>query len=1180
MEKLYLHKTLKQSSNLLQIESGYWRRAKPEAQNQFLFNYCNYFVIFFRKNPQSPLAPMHTQRFHGKVTAICKGPKFGFEWDSFFAAYPMFIITYSFDETEKFFVMRQKIDLDPLLINPNNLIYFAAINHLIVSCNHGGLGHYILNSIDMNTPIQFVRAIKTLGGVLSIHLIDQKKEIIDYQASSFRFGRFEGDYMFRIYDAALNEIRAINLNGLTQDLGHVYLSLPFLSGTIFICENGPFLFDSDEYPLSRVTTLNFESIFNQIEVEGSEVIDSTVIDWCPIGSDMICLLSETSQLYTVEVKDWTCHKFRDDEFPPSFRNKKIRRIFQLQGGWIFLLCDLHSYIIEVYSDQNLQPPPPMQQMGGQAPPKPNSHAKCFPFEGGLNIKHFLIPKLLSCLLPGLVTYSENMIALLRNGATDKLSQKASEMVLPSNFQATPSGMFTAHDCLVVTFKNGTKFFRFHSQQGKLRIYPIWFNDNSSFDQEETIGFGFIPVGKNVFYIQVLLHYILIINFNNNSPLRYTYNKSDITCRLFAYNEEGFIIFHDGMSATRYILSSSATTEPFFDEYLFSIQMDNAQVTCVALPTYAVKIFTKRQMSVMSSSSQQMNSDTIPQTTFLIGIFGKPQCFVRIYSFVNCDPVDYAEHVMPCRVLQASYISLTRIILALENGSIVAIRYDPKTKQIHVTNTFQLGEGIPTLSLFDYPGYYPPYVIAANTRTVKIYQKDDIINIASYASMPFSFAQKAAAPFYFSITGKTFYIHKVPQDQQFSSNIIDQHNSPIVSVDPLPDPRAFIVTTKTQVSQISTEEPNSSQQDPVLHKLQQGSSFICACTSYEKKDQKYRSYFFAIIKNNPNQIQPDIQQQQMQQMNQGMGGIPIPPQQQMPQENPTKISPYSLKLIDLDKCVILNAPLNEVFTHLSSYGHYVTCAKDTTLAIFRPVSSIYLECYARNDNVGTSIQAIKFEGSYIFVGDAHFGVLIYHLMDMRLEKVWAQTTHRFVTSIGLYPFSMTYLISSGDRTGNVCLYQAPKPFTSPSPSFNFNVGEPISCTSIYFDPSAHPVLYYSTIAGGIGGFLLIRKDLFPQRKTPDWLKVNLFDLSFIEKRIIALLKELIGVDPYEYKNQISPSSSVIDMDIVEFFSYLNPSRQEKIASELNELHVKEEINIIVTALSIKDLIAQMKLYFIK
>ena len=132
MEKHFLHKTLQRSANLLQVENGYWI-PNNDFQNQFLMNYYTFFSIYSLKKGQMPLRTIITQSFYGKVAAIAKGPQTNNKLDTFFAAYPTFLILYSFDESEKLFTRQQKFDLDPILINPNNLYFFEETKLLVVS---------------------------------------------------------------------------------------------------------------------------------------------------------------------------------------------------------------------------------------------------------------------------------------------------------------------------------------------------------------------------------------------------------------------------------------------------------------------------------------------------------------------------------------------------------------------------------------------------------------------------------------------------------------------------------------------------------------------------------------------------------------------------------------------------------------------------------------------------------------------------------------------------------------------------------------------------------------------------------------------------------------------------------------------------------------------------------------
>ena len=1162
MEKHFLHKTLQRSANLLQVENGHWIR--PDWQNQFLMNFFTYFSIFYRKNDQTPLKPMITQNFYGKVAAICKGPQTEKNIDTFFAAYPMFLIQYAWDENEKLFTRQQKLDLDPILINPSNLFFFSEVQLLVVSCNHGGLGKYKVNTENIRYPLELEQAKKTTGAVLSTHLMNRNDQI--------SFARLESNFQFRIYEVpSLVETRCINLTGLA--FGNVYMTLPFNDGTIFICENGPFLFDSDEYSLSRITTLDFQSPNNLLDLSNrtSDIIDSPVIDWCNLGSD-ICLLSQNSKLYRVGAEFWTCKQFVDEKFDKDSRYRKIRRVFHLHDNWVILLNDLESYIIDLSADSQLQQN--QMQMGNQMYMRSQMRRSYFIFESGLNYRGLSVTKSPS-LIPSFLTYNETKISLLRSGSSDRTSPPYKNFIF-SNAQDIPIRLFTVNDMMVISFKNESKLYHFGIHLPKFELDQKH-HDNFK-EGIETVGFGHVSFKDRDYYVQAATNGIFLTNFITNEGY-----GSEKHCKLFSSNEEGFIAFHNYHDATLYVVKFQEP--PNFIETTISFQPP-LEVSCVALPSTNVTKWTNEMMKQKGDKSE------IPQT-LLIGIcetnnsISSYRYFIRIFSFENFDFTVYAEHLMPSKVIQACYLSLTRILLVLQDKSIVAIRYDCSDQNrptIQVTNTFTIGEGIPNLSLFDYPEFHIIFALATNSRTVKMSFKNDTLVVQPIATMPFSLVQKASPYYFFSVTGKTFYLHKFIQESPFAYVSIDPDPSEhiettVISAEFISkDPRAFIVTTARQINLISTED--NDQQDPRIAKLPETSSYVCSCLYKEKYESTngadYREFIFAIIKNNFNSSMPD---QMMQQMQQGMGSAQtIPPGQSV-----LETSPYTIRMIDLGKGELYDTPLNECYNIIAAYNRRPVCAHDTTLALFRHTSSSrFLECLIRSDNIGTCIQALKFESTYVFVGDANLGILIYNTSNYSFEKIWAEPTHRLITSINIFNYSYQYLISSGDREGNITLYflQPAKSCFSVTTCYSFNVGEPISSSVMYNEQNSHSIIYYATIAGGIGGFLCLRKNLFPQMKTPDWLRVNLLDLAFIEKKIAAYLTEVIGINPYEFKNKTIPSSSVIDMDIIELYMRMPEIRQTQISNELNGLHEEEKINVKTTAKTVSDIISQMKLYFVK
>ena len=1086
MDVHFLHKTIRQSSNLQQVVCGTWLQYnKTPTPKQSIFVYQNHFVVYL-VSPEKPdfSRPYYLQKFFGKVSYVCLGPKFR-DLDSFFAAYNSFIILYSYDDKERFFTSKLKINLDKILIRPNLLYYNFMTSELVVSCNHGGMGKYSISfcgSDDSSqTTSNLIFSEKSTGAVLS-SFISHDKVLV----------RIEGGYYFKMYDL-MTMMTITNIPLIDPNMRDtVMLALPYNNGAAFIYGSGNILYASDEFPLSKIETIDFLK----------NPIDSPIIDWCEYDESSVLLLTMKSKLYIMNDR-WQFLPFKDFQVP---LNKNFIRIIQYAPKQILMISTGNkSYIC-------------CGQYIGR-------------FETAVGQRGLATTRYDETHIPSFITYGNTEVTLNRVGVQ---GQSFIKRQLPidgiTGMYTVPLSKNPKDICGYIVFSCRTRsslFYYFKSPQQSIVFQlagPSSMNDpqmsggtqyiqRDFIENAPTIGFGVISSDKDSF-IQATPEGLNIFSSERK-------NFTSISnCKLFTSTARQILVF--GNDGKYYEFTAEGLKpnnfpvegDPRFAA--FSTDVNSKQESCYFSVVLAKKV-----------NGEQTRD------------------FISVYKCENFDHLNHADIPMLYQVSSMCWALHNKIIVGLENGSVVILRFDPLSMSITAANNYSLGRGpVSVVNVFSAPG--TDVVITYNTRAAKITLRNEALTVTPIFTVRYCYVAKLAFRLYAAISGKLFYVYPVnsletelttfqiqakiellQKVQPQLQGMQGMQGMPVPLPTDLPDNRNYTVVN---VEYVNTSKDRSDQK--TVYITTKSNIFVESPDYFAGGADN--ATLFTVAPSEVIVASVFIR---------GQNDTIIALVHDLSQEPRRCFA----RVIRLDKSSITETLIDKMYTHIAVSGNSIFMAAGTTLALYMLTPEMKLSCYSRIDNVGTNIVCLK-ASFYAIIGDENCGMMMYKINEkFQLECVFKEQMHRSITSLFCTGKIMAI---TGDRAGNVSIYQSRKESkVLMNMVLNFNAGAPITGCSIFNCPG-QPIMLYTTITGEVGSFILCREFRNFQIQSS-----NLYLLAAIIKKISAVLLQLTKIDIFESMNQMIPMTSVLDLDIASIYAQLSNDKRTFIFNELK----KDELN---------------------
>lgn len=268
---MYLHRTIRQSNNLIGIQPGMWIPSQGDSiPQQYLFNcYTKVCVFYLQEFGESKvrLQKMFTQPMMSKFKCICKGPSFSEsendrKLDTFYALRENDIIQYVYSKAENLFVVISRICLPAVLISSEFIFWSAekdtSKSHLVISAFHGGLGIFEFS------------ASKKANLIFS----DKSNIVLNCFATDDSIIRLEGGGKIYKYNIRKSDNKVL-LNSKDESLD---ISMTFVfNGCLGFCKKNKIIINNNTYTLSNN--------------------DEIVLDCSVVNESLVILLTDKGNLY-------------------------------------------------------------------------------------------------------------------------------------------------------------------------------------------------------------------------------------------------------------------------------------------------------------------------------------------------------------------------------------------------------------------------------------------------------------------------------------------------------------------------------------------------------------------------------------------------------------------------------------------------------------------------------------------------------------------------------------------------------------------------------------------------------------------------------------------------------------------------------------------------------------------
>lgn len=621
------------------------------------------------------------------------------------------------------------------------------------------------------------------------------------------------------------------------------------------------------------------------------------------------------------------------------------------------------------------------------------------------------------------------------------------------------------------------------------------------------------------------------------------------------------------------------------DYVLNVSAQSAHIICYVSNTRQILLFLSNktvymiQLNLKTNNSENVSFNVNSYVTAMAltepdkttglseyvayGVFDSQSSYIEIHS-VSLDQAARTRIIsekMPSKVSSIKIVNykdeeaeVMKILIGLDDGTIVIGNIDIVQRVIDKVTMIQFGSGPINLTSI-YPKYENPIFLALNSRPLLINFIRGLPRFCPLAISSVGYATGIAEKNLFilasgnSINVSTIYNTDSLSSEDETSMTMARIKFPsrIVSVLPILNDRFTFVSLSNSVYLFDSCKTALAHKDPLISLTNE---VICATCS--GGNANVFQLCIGTVKRADESEQP------------GQGEITsiirlcnvIIGQQGVQSKAPI-----------VGECKM---PVTSVCIALQST---VFAACGDTLFCFKPYEDS-LRVVARIGGVGTCIRNLvylppisRYTKGEIFAGDSSKSVKLFRFCEASKEfKLKAEEgTTRNITALAKYD---ERYVCGGDVLGNVFILEYPQISVNSNSvldkenfkakrrltlKFNFFVGD--SVTGVQYTSNIFSCLWYSTVSGGLGGFISYYGD---QNGSIQFIRYWQAEFSKscqllkrVELEVSQIYLQLTGCDHISYRNKFFPSSNVIDLDMVEIYLMLSDEIKNKIALNIME-----------------------------
>lgn len=556
-----------------------------------------------------------------------------------------------------------------------------------------------------------------------------------------------------------------------------------------------------------------------------------------------------------------------------------------------------------------------------------------------------------------------------------------------------------------------------------------------------------------------------------------------------------------------------------------------------------------------------------------GVYGTdlPNPAIEIHT-VSLDQAVRSQVIsekMPSKVESIKFVNctvggneLTRIVAGLDDGTIVVGNVDFVQRVIDKVSTIQFGSGPCHLTPI-FPKSESPAFMALNSRPVIVHIVNGVPRFIPVAITSAGYATAVGDKNLFILASGTIIsasvlsdIDSLNQEDETSMTVSRcKFNSKIVSIAPIPCEKFVFIATPNSLFLFDSYKTDITQSNPLA--VYNNELVRTTCSTYQPERN---TFLFAVGTIKRSEVKKEVGDKIIFDQNQ-------PKMTSIIRLYTVLIANQSVQLKDpiIGECkMTLNSLcIASQSTVFAGCGDMILCfrQKEDTLQVV-----------ARMSGIGTCIKHLVYipplkngmKGE-IYAGDVSKSVKLLRFSEKSKQfKLKAEEgAPRHITALARYE---DRFICGGDILGNIFILEYPQiPLNSDSVldkeifnanrrlslKFNFFVGD--SITGVQYTRNLFSCLWYSTVSGGLGGFISVIPDSNGKSQyAPSW-KNDFANRSKLMKRIEMEVSYVYSrsceCDHIIFRNKFFPSTNVIDMDMVELYLMLSDERKMKIAANI-------------------------------
>lgn len=1097
---VYLHRSLRQPAGILDVLKGKFM-PKPQ-EDQYIWNCCTCFhVMWLQYERTLKLRTYHTQPFMCRVFSICLGPRHEKDQslDTFFAAREDDILQFAYSEDDQLFICTWRLKLPRLCLSPDFIHYRS--NMIFVSCAHGGVCSCPMDG-------EFIYVDKPVNVVLAV-----------FACGTDSYIRIEEGYAVVKYT--------------THDQDRIFLDV---QGKIIHA----FAFDSETVcfctPNAIVTCAARADFQRQSVIE----LPPTFQPACILG----CLL--TTDPRTFMLVGW------------SDRKPELYRLFEMNGALTLTKGDMSSISKSIdiwkmfYLSNNVYLV--VNKAGDHQVRDLNRQIEArFPAFTGSRQLHLLNPTARSkmetrmTVIPRALSFAGHHLGIMVEGIRTKLF--GSVFMLDGE----PTGLFhfefRGREYVIVSFARSSKLLRVNSSDDPAGAS---FSEPSRDDEmriNETV--------RTVALISVAIREQTWFQVTPIKPERLPYNPPEMP----PANPRRVLIAvrSNGKQSISVFAPSSIRIESWSEQKKGDYALDG-RICAVDL--------------------SPVNSDGLSEYVAFgyQDSRGDPCVLVQDFCTDTAARQDRIKDIMKARISAVKFLDNEvhpwngKLLIGLENGAIVYGQVDFRIRHITNIQFIQLG-----VSPVTFVSLEREWLLAVCQKpAILVYQNEKLEHRPlTMTSSAFAVPLRSSGGYvrFISVCGRQigFYAVEKSNTVRPSTSCLyfdrDGEREDIVGVVPVSPGNSpgVLVATKSDIWIVDVTSFQCSRV-PGYDKRGQIMLFAGNVTSGRVVDQPYIVTVGQLV-NKTEQV----------------------PNRDARRPTVSTVVVSKVRLVERQDFAFLSFEgLDDVcsrqFPGLFSAAAITDCAVQprSTMPVIVLAVSGEIKLFRIMDRTleliaylspGLSFKSVlthfeirrSFQRAVprlvIFAADSQMLKVVAYNFDKKQFKLKAEEgTIRPVTNM---VFADNRLLG-GDRLGNMCVLERRRGIgkiqgcvdgrltntkTRLHLAMNFHVGDPV--TGVAHSRDFFPFLWYSTVSGGLGGFMVLDLDGIDHNELNEEWSRRKHIMRLLELEISNVFLELTKCDSIAFRNKYFPAENVIDLDVVGMFESLGPALRESITRRVQQ-----------------------------